>query len=64
MPGNSRTTPAPQQGEAGVEKGSGAGDAIGIDTTGRQFNRQRDAVQTPANFGDQGGVILAELEFA
>ena len=60
MPRNGRPTPAPQQREAGVEKGSGAGDAIGVDTTGGEFDRQRDAVQTPANFGNQGRLVLAE----
>ena len=64
MPRNGRPPPAPQQREAGVEKGSGAGDAIGVDTTGGEFDRQRDAVQPPANFGNQGSLVLADLEFA
>ena len=54
MPRNGRPPPAPQQREAGVEQGGGAGNAIGVDTTGREFDRQRDAVQSPANFGNKG----------
>ena len=64
VPRDRGAPPPPQQREAAVEQRGGAGNAIGIDAPGGELDRERDAVQPPADLGDERRVLLAEFEFA
>src|SRR5437899_2094952 len=64
MSGYSHAPAPPQQRKAAVEQRGGPGNAVSIDPTGGELDRQRDAIELRADFGNQRRFVVAELELA
>ena len=56
--------PRHRQRETAVEQRGCAGDPVGVDPSGGKLDREGNAVQTPADIGDERRIVFTEFEFA
>ena len=61
MAGGGAAPALPKQIEVIVEEVGGGAQAVGADTRGSDLNRQGDAVQPPADIGDELGILISQV---